>query len=164
MYIATRPNSYCYVRWGSELSCKTTCSSQYLSYLNPKGEHSSCKIDGSIANHTSKLKWTWQTYFLSLTLLILKINTMFEDFQMMLKWFFDFSTGFRFSKVSVECSVHICNCPWFRRHFPNDKAMLSLADFIDCLAKCFKILTSRVIRDAHNDKWKDALEIHYEVF
>ena len=30
----------------------------------------------------------------------------------MLKWIFDFSTGFRFSKISVECSVHICSCPW----------------------------------------------------
>ena len=30
----------------------------------------------------------------------------------MLKWFFDFSTGFRFSKISVECFVHIC--PWQR--------------------------------------------------
>ena len=47
---------------------------------------------------------------MSLTLLILKINTTFEDVQMMLKWFFDFSTGFRFSKISVECSVHICSC------------------------------------------------------
>ena len=26
--------------------------------------------------------------------------------------FFNFSTGFRFSKVSVECSVHIFSCPW----------------------------------------------------
>ena len=51
----------------------------------------------------------------------------------------------------------------FRRHFPNDKAMLSLAEFIDCLAKCFKILTSRVIKDQHNDMWKDALRVHYEV-
>ena len=50
---------------------------------------------------------------MSFTLLILKINTTFEDVQMMLKLFFDFSTGFRFSKISVECSVHICSCPWF---------------------------------------------------
>ena len=28
------------------------------------------------------------------------------------KWFFDFSTGFRFPKISLECSVHICSCPW----------------------------------------------------
>ena len=25
---------------------------------------------------------------------------------------FDFSTGFRFSKISVECFVHICSCSW----------------------------------------------------
>ena len=24
---------------------------------------------------------------------------------------FDFSTAFRFSKINVECSVHICSCP-----------------------------------------------------
>ena len=30
----------------------------------------------------------------------------------MLKIFFDISTGFRFSKISVECSVHLCSCPW----------------------------------------------------
>ena len=30
---------------------------------------------------------------------------------MMLKIFFDISTGFRFSKISVECSVHLCSCP-----------------------------------------------------
>ena len=29
----------------------------------------------------------------------------------MLKRFFDISTGFRFSKISVECSVHLCSCP-----------------------------------------------------
>ena len=31
---------------------------------------------------------------------------------MKLKIFFDISTGFRFSKISVECSVHLCSCPW----------------------------------------------------
>ena len=32
---------------------------------------------------------------------------------MILKRFFDISTGFRFSKISV-CSVHFCSCPWLR--------------------------------------------------
>ena len=54
------------------------------------------------------LKWVWLASFLSHTLLILQINTTFEDVQMMLKWFFDFSTDFRFSKIS---SVHIWSCP-----------------------------------------------------
>ena len=45
-------------------------------------------------------------------LLILKIYTTFKDVQIILKWFFDISTDFRFSKISVECSVHICSCPW----------------------------------------------------
>ena len=53
--------------------------------------------------------WAWLAKFLSLTLLILKINKTFEDVQMMVKWFFDISTGFRFSKISVECSIHICS-------------------------------------------------------
>ena len=42
------------------LAAKTTCFTQYLSYLNPKGEDSSCKIDGFMATYTSKLKWVWQ--------------------------------------------------------------------------------------------------------
>ena len=33
-------------------------------------------------------------------LLILKIHAIFEDVQMMLMWFFDFSNGFRFSNIS----------------------------------------------------------------
>jgi hypothetical protein len=41
----------------------------------------------------------------------LKIYTTFKDVQMMLKIFFDISTGFRFWKISVECSVHSCSCP-----------------------------------------------------
>ena len=31
---------------------------------------------------------------------------------MILIRFFDISTGFRFSKISVECSIHSCSCPW----------------------------------------------------
>ena len=46
------------------------------------------------------------------TLLVLKYFTTFKDVQMMLKIFFDISTGFRFSKSSVKCSVHSCSCPW----------------------------------------------------
>ena len=38
----------------------------------------------------------------------------FKDVQMMLRIFFDISTGFRFSKISVLCSVHLCSCPWLR--------------------------------------------------
>ena len=48
-----------------------------------------------LITYTSKLKWAWQACFLSLTLLI-----------------FDFSTGFRFSKIYVYCSVHLCSCSW----------------------------------------------------
>ena len=50
---------------------------------------------------------------MSHTLLILKIYTTFKDVQMILQRFFDISTGLRFSKISVECSVHLCSCPWF---------------------------------------------------
>ena len=43
----------------------------------------------------------------------------FKDVLKMLKIFFDISTGFRFAKISVECSVkdffpgsvHLCSCP-----------------------------------------------------
>ena len=43
---------------------------------------------------------------MSQTLLILKIYTTFKVKNI------DISTGFRFSKISVECSVHLCSCPW----------------------------------------------------
>ena len=49
---------------------------------------------------------------MSHTLLILKIYTTFKDIQMMLKWFFDISNGFRFGRSVWECSVHSCSCPW----------------------------------------------------
>ena len=94
-------NRLCYC-----LAVKTTCFTQYLSYLNLKGEDSSCNINGFIATYISKLKWAWQGYFLSHALLISKFCTTFKDVQMMLKRFFDISTGFIFSKISVECSLH----------------------------------------------------------
>ena len=56
-----------------------------------------------MATYTPKLKWTWES-------IQLKINTTFEDVQMMLKWFYHFSPGVRFSKFSVECFFHICSC------------------------------------------------------
>ena len=40
-----------------EPSHKTTCFTQYLSFLNSKEKDSSCKIDGFTATYTSKLKW-----------------------------------------------------------------------------------------------------------
>ena len=43
-------SSYC-------LAVKTTCFTQYLSYLNPKGEDSSSNIDGFMATYISKTKW-----------------------------------------------------------------------------------------------------------
>ena len=42
------------------LAVKTTCFTQNLSNLNPKGEDSICKIDGFMATYTSNLKWAWQ--------------------------------------------------------------------------------------------------------
>ena len=48
---------------------------------------------------------------MSHTLLILKIYTTFKDVQMILKRFYDISTGFRFSKNQCECSVHSYSCP-----------------------------------------------------
>ena len=46
------------------------------------------------------------------TFLILKINTTFEDVEMMLKWFFLFLYWLQIFKISVECFVHIYSCPW----------------------------------------------------
>ena len=44
-------------RSSQSLVVKTTCFAQYLRYLNPKGEDSSCEIDVVMATFTSKLKW-----------------------------------------------------------------------------------------------------------
>ena len=63
--------------------------------------------------------WAWWAWFFSLTLLILKINTTFGDVQ----GFFDFSTGFRFSKISVECGL-----------FPPYIAVLVWVDNLFCLS------------------------------
>ena len=50
----------------------------WFAKLAKKGEDYTCKIDGFMAIFIPKLKWAWQVWFLSLTLLILKINTTFE--------------------------------------------------------------------------------------
>ena len=44
--------------------------------------------------------------FMVWPLLILKINTTLEDVYMVLKLSFDISTSFRFSKISVKCTLH----------------------------------------------------------
>ena len=44
-------------RLSESLAVKTSCFTQYLSYLNPKGEVFSCNIDGFMATYISKLKW-----------------------------------------------------------------------------------------------------------
>ena len=49
---------------------------------------------------------------MSPTLLILKNYTTFKDFQMVLKHFFDISTGFRYKKNGKEFSVHLKRRPW----------------------------------------------------
>ena len=60
-----------------------------------------------MATYILKLKWAWQALRLSHTLLILKIYTTYKDVQMMLKHFFDISTGFRYKKNGKEFSVHL---------------------------------------------------------
>jgi hypothetical protein len=54
-------------RLSESLAVKTTCLTQYLSYLNPKGEVSSCNIDGFMATYIPTLKWAWQAvnYYLN---------------------------------------------------------------------------------------------------
>ena len=46
-------------------------------------------------------------------------------------------------------------------HFPNDSSKQALARVIDMVAKCFKVMTSRVLTD-RSDIWKCALRIHFE--
>jgi hypothetical protein len=120
---------------------------------------------------------------LSLTLLILKINTPFEDVQIMQKWFFDFSTGFRFSKISVECSVHLCSCPWINPRvdysvnylLPTYKNTLDLAPLCDVTragnpfmwsvsrkTKDWKVLQSHRLRKLGQD-WQSKLRKELQI-
>ena len=46
--------------WSYCLAVKTTYFTHYLSYLNPEGEVSTCKIDYFVGNQISILKWAWQ--------------------------------------------------------------------------------------------------------
>ena len=64
------------------------------------------------------------------TLLILQISTTFKDVQMILKWFFDISTGFRFSKISVGVSVHIYSCPCLNPDVKNVTCSAEVGKFI----------------------------------
>ena len=48
-----------------------------------------------------------------------------------------------------------------KEHFPNDSNKQALAVAIDLIAKCFKIMTSRVLVDKSDD-WKCALRIHFD--
>jgi hypothetical protein len=41
---------------------------------------------------------------------------------MILKRFYDISTGFRFQRSVWECSVHICSCPWLTLSQPGGNA------------------------------------------
>ena len=44
-------------------------------------------------------------------------GVIFESHPPNFERFFDISTGFRFLKISVECSVHLCSCPCLGPHF-----------------------------------------------
>ena len=57
----------------------------------------------------SNFSRAWQAYFLSYTLQIWCENTSFKDVQMMCNNDFDTSSGFRFEKIWLSCTVHICS-------------------------------------------------------
>ena len=54
----------------------------------------------------SNFSRAWQAYFLSYSLQILCESITFRDVNMMYNDDFDTSSGFRFGKISVSCSVH----------------------------------------------------------
>ena len=95
---------------------------------------------------------------MSHTLLILKIYTTFTDVQMMLKWFFDNSTGFRFQRSVWECSVHICSCPCVDHHLaslhdPNDFSINSRwMNFRKFINSCCYVEFSK-LKNKHNKWW-----------
>ena len=97
-----------------------------------------------MATYIPKLKWAWQAQCLSHTLLILKIYTTFKDVQMMLKHFFDISTGFRYKKNGKEFSVHLQRRPWIGSRTStegsgkNEKKNFFLLGFKYTLRTCFE--------------------------
>ena len=89
------------------LAVITTFFTQYISYLQLKGQGCSCKIDCFMGNYISKLKGAWQAQFLGHTLVTLKNSLFFEDVQMMLLWLFDIYTGFKSTKIWFLPSVQL---------------------------------------------------------
>ena len=74
--------------------------------LSRKFEACILKHDAATPLTISNFSRAWQAYFWSYTLQILCENTTFIDVQMMCSDDFDISSGFRFGKISVKCSVH----------------------------------------------------------
>ena len=66
----------------------------------------SLKNDTATPLTISNFSRAWQAYFLSYTLQIWGENTSFKDVQMMCNNDFDTSSGFRFEKIWLSCSVH----------------------------------------------------------
>ena len=60
---------------------------------------------------------------------------------MMLKCFFYISTGFRFQRSVLECSVHICSCPWIIIHILQSPAVWTLRQFLEILKKTLSWLS-----------------------
>ena len=48
----------------------------------------------------------------------------------------------------------------FKKYFPRDKGKQALGDLIICVAKAYKIMTSRCMLN-EKDNWKSALRMHY---
>ena len=67
-------------------------------------------------------------------------------------------------RQDTRAAVHVLSertAAILKHHFPNDSAKQALSSAIDMIAKCFKIMTSRVLCD-RSDDWKTALRMHYE--
>ena len=80
---------------------------------------------------------------------------------MMLKWFFDFSTGFRHSIISLEYSVHFCSCPWLSASWITQKLSLQIPQNI---LNWFDFQTARNIDDNKNCPLCNKIIIMYPVF
>ena len=77
--------------------------------LSTKFEECILKNDAATPLTISNFSRAWQAYFWSYTLQILCENTTFIDVQMMCSDDFDISSGFRFEKIWLSCTVHICS-------------------------------------------------------
>ena len=63
--------------------------------------------------------------------------------------FFNISTGFRFSKISVEYSIHICSCPYLKQQMS-----VNLWEWVISILLCFKYYLGNYLQSSPALMWE----------